>query len=93
LFAFSVQKFLSQRAGIAIYEKDLQRLWPANEKDRETKIAQFAKKYGFRLRFYSKGLYALFDKWPSLANDSATMSSTNPARAKIVAAAARLPTA
>jgi len=48
----------------AIYEKDLQRLWPAHEKDRETKITQFAEKYGFRLRFYSKGLCALFDKWP-----------------------------
>jgi hypothetical protein len=46
----------------AIYEKDLQRLWPAHEKDRETKIAQFAKKYGFRLRFYGKGLCAIFDK-------------------------------
>jgi hypothetical protein len=48
----------------AIYEKDLERLWPVDEKDRETKIAQFAKKYGFRLRFYSKGLCAIFDKWP-----------------------------
>ena len=47
-----------------IYEKDLQRLWPVDEKDRETKIAQFAKKYGFRLRLYSKGLCAVFDKWP-----------------------------
>jgi hypothetical protein len=46
-----------------IYEKDLQRLWPTHEKDRETKIAQFAKKYGFRLRFYGKGLCAIFDKW------------------------------
>ena len=35
-----------------------------NEKDREAKIAQFAKKYGFRLRFYSKGMCAIFDKWP-----------------------------
>jgi hypothetical protein len=48
----------------AIYEKDLERLWPVDEKDRETKIAQFAKKYGFRLRFYRKGLCAIFDKWP-----------------------------
>jgi hypothetical protein len=39
----------------AIYENDLERIWPLNEKDRETKIAQFAKKYGFRLRFYKKG--------------------------------------
>ena len=35
-----------------------------DEKDRETKITQFAKKYGFRLRFYGKGLCAIFDKWP-----------------------------
>jgi hypothetical protein len=48
----------------AIYEKDLERLWPLNEKDREAKIAQFATQYGFRLRFYSKGMCAIFDKWP-----------------------------
>jgi hypothetical protein len=47
-----------------IYEKDLERLWPVDQKDRKTKIAQFAKKYGFRLRFYGKGLCAIFDKWP-----------------------------
>jgi hypothetical protein len=48
----------------AIYENELQRLWPLDGKNRRAKIAQFAKKYGFRLRFYSKGLCALFDKWP-----------------------------
>jgi hypothetical protein len=48
----------------AIYEKELQRIWPLNEKDREEKIAQFAKEYGFRLRLYNKGLCAIFDKWP-----------------------------
>ncbi len=48
----------------AIYERDLERLWPLNEKDREAKIAQFATQYGFRLRFYSKGMCAIFDKWP-----------------------------
>jgi hypothetical protein len=47
-----------------IYEKDLQRIWPLNEKNREAKIAQFAKKYGFRLRLYRKGMSAIFDKWP-----------------------------
>jgi hypothetical protein len=51
-------------AHCAIYERDLERIWPLNEKDREAKIAQFAKKYGFRLRFYSKGMCAIFDKWP-----------------------------
>ena len=48
----------------AIYENELQRLWPLNAKDREAKIAQFAKEYGFRLRHYKKGLCAIFDKRP-----------------------------
>ena len=48
----------------AVYEDDLQRLWPANDEEREAKIAQFAKEYGFRLRFYRKGQCAIFDKPP-----------------------------
>jgi hypothetical protein len=48
----------------AIYEDDLQRVWPLDQKNREAKIAQFAKEYGFRLRFYKKGLCAIFDIWP-----------------------------
>jgi hypothetical protein len=48
-----------------VYENDLERLWPQNMKDREEKIAQFAKQYGFRLRFYRKGMCAIFDKWSS----------------------------
>jgi len=46
------------------YEDELKRIWPLHEQDREAKIAKFAKKYGFRMRFYSKGLCAIFDKWP-----------------------------
>ena len=48
----------------AIHESDLQRLWPLNDQERERKIAQFAKEYGFRLRFYRGGMCAIFDKWP-----------------------------
>ena len=47
-----------------IYEKDLERIWPINENDRKEKIAQFATKYGFHLRFYGKGMGAIFEKWP-----------------------------
>ena len=50
----------------AVYEEELQRLWPLEEKDREAKMAEFAKTYGFRLRFYRKGLCAIFDKWTDL---------------------------
>jgi len=48
-----------------IRDEDLGRIWPINEEDREEKIAQFATKYGFRLRFYQKGICAIFDKWPT----------------------------
>ena len=47
----------------AVYEEELKRLWPLNESEREAKIAQFAEDYGFRLRFYRKGMCAIFDKW------------------------------
>src|SRR5215510_5350845 len=47
-----------------IYEKDLERIWAINEKDRKEKIAQFATNYGFHLRFYGKGMGAIFEKWP-----------------------------
>ena len=35
----------------AVYEEELKRLWPLDEKEREAKIAQFAEEYGFRLGF------------------------------------------
>jgi hypothetical protein len=53
-----------KQAHCAIYENELQRLWPVDAKDREAQIAQFAKEYGFRLRFYKKGVCAIFDRWP-----------------------------
>jgi hypothetical protein len=47
-----------------IRDEELGRIWPIDEEDREEKIVQFAKKYGFRLRLYLKGTCAIFDKWP-----------------------------
>jgi hypothetical protein len=47
-----------------IHDENLERVWPIDEEDREEEIAQFANKYGFRLRFYQKGLRGIFDKWP-----------------------------
>jgi hypothetical protein len=51
----------------AIYEDELQRIWPVNEQDRAKKIAQFANEYGFNLSFYKHGLCAIFveEKLPS----------------------------
>ena len=44
----------------AIYEDQLQRIWPLDEENR--KIEQFAKEHGFRLSFYSLALCAIFEK-------------------------------
>jgi hypothetical protein len=49
-----------RKLGTARSTKELQRIWPQNEKHREKKIAQFARNYGFHLSFYSYGLCAIF---------------------------------
>jgi len=46
----------------AIYEHELQRVWPLDEENRRVKIAQFAKEFGFKLSFYKQGLCAIFEK-------------------------------
>ena len=48
----------------AIYEEELQRLWPLNAENRKAKIEQFAKDYGFRLAYYRLGLCAIFEREP-----------------------------
>jgi len=44
----------------AVYEKELQRLWPITEENRKEKIAEFGKKCGFRLAYYKQGHCAIF---------------------------------
>jgi hypothetical protein len=44
----------------AVYEKELQRVWPITEENRKAKIAEFAKKHGFRLAYYKQGHCAIF---------------------------------
>jgi hypothetical protein len=61
----------------AVYEDELKRFWPLAEKDREAKIAEFAKTYGLRLRFYQKGLCAIFDKSPRGMRRTAVATSTS----------------
>jgi hypothetical protein len=58
----------------AIYENELQRLWPLDEKNRKAKIAAFAMEYGFRLSVYRPGLCAIFEEG---LNDAAPISSTS----------------
>ena len=44
----------------AVYEKELQRVWPITEENHRTKIAEFAKEHGFQLAYYKHGLCAIF---------------------------------
>ena len=44
----------------AIYEKELQRVWAITEQNRQTKIAEFAEKHGFRLSYYKQEPCAIF---------------------------------
>ena len=46
----------------AIYEDQLQRIWPIDEVNRKAKIAQFANEHGFKLSFYKQGLCAIFER-------------------------------
>jgi hypothetical protein len=46
----------------AVYEADLELIWPLSANQREAKIARFARRHGLRLRFYKDGLCAIFDR-------------------------------
>jgi hypothetical protein len=46
----------------AIYEEDLQRFWPLELQNREAEIERFTEQYGFKLRFYKRGLCAIFQE-------------------------------
>ena len=68
-----------QNEHCAVFESDLEQICPRNDNDRKRKLAEFAARYGFRLRFYRKGLFAIFGKrtpavvrgggafWPAVA--------------------------
>jgi hypothetical protein len=44
----------------AVYEKELQRVWPITEENRKAKIAECATKHEFRLAYYKQGHCAIF---------------------------------
>jgi hypothetical protein len=48
----------------AVYEKELQRVWPLDDENRKAKIEQFAEKHGFRLAYYRHGFCAIFEELP-----------------------------
>jgi hypothetical protein len=63
--------FLYQNEHCALFENDLGYICPRNDKDRKKKLVEFAARYGFRLRFYRQGLFAIFGKrTPPVTNDA-----------------------
>jgi hypothetical protein len=66
ILARFVRRELRLQAGkyghCAVYEDELQRIWPINETNRKAKIKQFAKEHGFRLVYYKQGLCAIFEE-------------------------------
>jgi hypothetical protein len=56
---------LEEAKQYGVYEPELSRVWPHNGESRKVEIELFAKKYGFRLRYYKDGFCAIFDKDPA----------------------------
>jgi hypothetical protein len=48
----------------AIYEEELRRFFSPELQNREAEIEKFAKRHGFKLRFYKRGLCAIFQENP-----------------------------
>src|SRR5215471_3370528 len=55
-----LQLKVSDLGHCAVYEKELQRVWPIAEENRKAKIAEFGEKHGFRLAYYKQGHCAIF---------------------------------
>jgi hypothetical protein len=59
-----ITRLTEKHGHCVIYENELQNIWPLDEEDREKRIAQFAREYGFHLSFYKQGRCAVFVKQP-----------------------------
>jgi hypothetical protein len=64
ILATRIAKELKRASHCGVYEPELARVWP-NSENRQAQIVLFAKKHGWRLRYYKHGFCAIFDKEPS----------------------------
>jgi hypothetical protein len=64
ILASRIVQELERARHYGVYEPELSRVWPPNGTSREAEIADFAKRYGWRLRYYKEGFCAIFDKEP-----------------------------
>ena len=55
---------LKKDSHCAVYDVELDRVWPRNGIRREKKIEEFAKKYGWRVGHYKDGFVAIFVNEP-----------------------------
>jgi hypothetical protein len=78
ILAGQIRRELRLEAGkyghCAVYEDELQRIWPLNEENRKAKIQQFAKQNGFRLVYYKAGLCAIFEEESAREKDKSSQS-------------------
>ena len=65
VLASRIARELKKAKHCGIYEPDLSRAWP-NGTPREAEIADFATRYGWRLRYYKEGFCAIFDADPAV---------------------------
>jgi hypothetical protein len=64
ILARRIAEELKNAEHCAVYEPDLTRVWP-DEENQRAQIDLFAKRHGWRLRYYSQRFCAIFDKEPS----------------------------
>jgi hypothetical protein len=64
ILADRITEELKSAKHCAVYEPELSRVWP-HEENRQVQIQSFAEEHGWRLRHYSHGFCAIFDKEPS----------------------------
>jgi hypothetical protein len=64
ILAARIAKELKNANHCGVYEPELARVWPDSE-NRQSQVALFARKNGWRLRYYKHGFCAIFDKEPS----------------------------
>ena len=61
VLARQIKKEITDRGVCAVYESDLDRVWP-NKKNREAAIRKFAHSHAWTLAHYKEGFVAVFAK-------------------------------
>jgi len=60
--ARTIAKELETEDHCAVYESELERVWPEDDGNREKSVKKFAERHHWNLRFYKEGFVAIFVK-------------------------------